>query len=72
MNNQIIGFTIGAMLLIIGLACLLPAMLDYTRDHHNYMAFLICASVSLFFGGALVLANRNPNTADRPLGKVLC
>ena len=57
MKNQVIGFTIGILLLIIGVAELIPAMLDYNDGHSNAYDFLGCAIVSIFFGGAFILSN---------------
>ena len=57
MTNQVIGFTIGILLLIIGVAELIPALLDYNDGHSNAYDFLGCSVVSIFFGGALILAN---------------
>jgi len=57
-NNQLIGFTLGILLLIVGVAELIPAVLDYNAGHSNAYDFLGCAIVSIFFGGALVISNR--------------
>lgn len=57
MKNQVIGFTIGILLLIIGVAELVPALLDYNDGHSNAYDFLGCSVVSIFFGGALILSN---------------
>lgn len=58
MRHQIIGFTLGLLLLIIGLAGLVPAFLDFNEGHNNAYDFLGCSIVSIFFGGALVTANQ--------------
>jgi len=56
---QIIGFTIGILLVIVGVAELIPALLDFKDGHLNASDFLVCSVVSIFFGGSLILANRN-------------
>lgn len=63
MNYQIIGFTIGAILLILGVAQLLPALLDFYDGHKNAQVFYFCGTVITFFGGALVLANKGFQTS---------
>lgn len=57
MKHQIVGFTIGILLVIIGIAEFIPALVDMSDDHINSAAFVECALVSLFFGGALILSN---------------
>lgn len=59
MKNQIIGFTIGVLLLIVGVAELIPAYLDHYDGHENYKAFLRCSVISIFFGASLVLINKS-------------
>jgi trk system potassium uptake protein TrkH len=59
LNNQIIWFTIGTLLVIVGVAGLIPAAVDWHSEHDNHVAFFKCAIISLFFGGALILGNRN-------------
>jgi trk system potassium uptake protein TrkH len=58
MKYQVIGFTIGTILLILGVAQLLPALLDFYDGHRNAQIFYFCGVVSIFFGGALLLANK--------------
>lgn len=57
MNFQIVGFTIGILLCILGVAELIPALMDWGEVHSNAQAFFISSVFSLFFGGALVLSN---------------
>jgi len=59
LKNQIIGFTIGVLLLIVGVAELIPAYLDHYDGHENYKAFLRCSVISIFFGASLVLINKS-------------
>ncbi|MCB1651223.1 MAG: TrkH family potassium uptake protein [Alphaproteobacteria bacterium] len=63
MNNSIVGFTIGILLLIIGVADLIPAALDWYDGHLNYESFLYCSVVSVFFGGLLILSNIEAGSA---------
>ncbi|MCD8566622.1 MAG: TrkH family potassium uptake protein [Alphaproteobacteria bacterium] len=58
MSYQIIAFTIGCILTILGVAQLLPALLDLYDGHINAQIFYLCGSVSTFFGGALIIANK--------------
>lgn len=59
MSYQIIGFTVGALLCILGVAELIPAAFDWRDGHPNAEVFLSCAVVSMFFGGALMITNQN-------------
>lgn len=58
MNYQVIAFTIGCILMILGVAQLFPALLDFYDGHRNAQVFYFCSVVCIFFGGALVLANK--------------
>lgn len=57
MYSPIIGSTIGFLLLIIGGTMLIPAFVDWQDGHVNYLSFLTCAVVSLFFSGAFLISN---------------
>lgn len=57
--TQTIAFTIGLLLSVIGIAELIPAAIDWANDHDNAADFLRCALISIFFGGALLIANVN-------------
>lgn len=59
MRNHIIGFTLGILLIIIGFAQLVPAFMDYGVQNPNYLDFLLCSGISLFFGGLFILSNFN-------------
>lgn len=61
MKNHIIGFTLGILLVIIGVAELVPAAMDYGVNNPNYQDFLWCSLLSLFFGGVLILSNYRHN-----------
>lgn len=63
LNSQIVGFTIGTLLVIIGITSLVPAAVDWQADHDNFSAFLKCSIISLFFGGLLILSNQNYKTS---------
>lgn len=62
MNYQVICFTIGAILAILGVAQLLPALLDFYDGHKNAQIFYFCGAVSIFFGGSLIIANKGFQT----------
>lgn len=53
---QIVGFTIGALLTILGFSELVPAFMDWGESSNAYV-FFESAAACLFFGGALILAN---------------
>ena len=57
MKGQVIGYTIGILLSILGIFECLPALLDFHDGSPNALAFFECAIVSMFFGGALILTN---------------
>lgn len=61
MNFQIIGFTLGLLLSILGVAELVPAWLEWVRGEPNALSFFLNAVFSLFFGISLVLANKSFN-----------
>lgn len=57
MNFQIVGLTLGILLVILGLAEMVPAILDRLEGHPNAAAFFVSGVVSFFFGGSLIVAN---------------
>ena len=59
MPFRIAGFTVGILLCILGVAQLIPAIVDAGVNDYNAFAFFVCACVCLFFGGGLILANQN-------------
>ncbi len=59
MRFQIVGYTIGILLLVLGVALLVPAVLDINDDHANAQVFLGSAALAYFFGGALYLSFRD-------------
>jgi len=59
MNFQIILFTLGFLLLVLGSALAFPFLLDTIDGHENAKAFGWSALSALFFGGALCIGNRN-------------
>lgn len=61
MKIQIIGFTLGILLSIIGVAELIPASFEWAYGEENFGAFIVCAIFSLFFGIALIISNRGFN-----------
>ncbi len=56
---QIVGFTLGMIILILGAFLLLPAFVDWRNGHANAGVFFQNAVFCLFFGGALAISNRN-------------
>ncbi len=59
MKFQIIGFVLGGLITIIGVAELIPAMIDQTAGHSNGAVFFFNALICLFLGANLAFANRN-------------
>lgn len=57
MRTEIIGFTLGALLTILGIAELVPAFIDWNHGHPNAQVFFLNALLCLFFGTALTLSN---------------
>ncbi len=57
MRTEIIGFTLGALLTILGVAELVPAFVDWNQGHPNAQVFFLNALLCLFFGVALTLSN---------------
>ncbi len=57
MKLQIIFFTIGIMLLTMGLALLCPFLLDLFDGHQNAAAFGWSAALAIFMGSCLCFAN---------------
>lgn len=62
MKFQIVGFTLGLLVTILGFAEMFPAMIDMARGHPNGEVFFFNGIVCLFFGGAMVIANRDFKT----------
>ncbi len=59
MNFQIIFFTLGFLLMILGTALTFPFLMDYWDNHHNSAAFGWSAITAIFFGGGFCISNRN-------------
>lgn len=59
MSFQIVGFTVGVLLCILGMAEIIPAMVDLGVHDRNANAFFACSIVCMFSGGILMLANQN-------------
>lgn len=59
MSFRIVGFTVGILLCILGIAQIIPALIDVHVNERNANAFFSCAVVCMFFGGILMLANQN-------------
>ena len=58
MRFRLAFFTSGLLLVMLGMAMLIPALLDYAQDHVNANAFFMSSFIALFIGGALCLTNR--------------
>lgn len=58
-NLQIVFFTVGILLLTLGVALVFPFLIDYSAGHGNAGAFGWSAVFALFAGGGLCLANRS-------------
>lgn len=54
-------FIIGWLIILVGLAMLVPMATDLAADHHDWAAFAWAAAIALFLGGLLVLGNRRPD-----------
>lgn len=63
--NRIVFISIGLMLVMLGALMGVPAIVDASLGNPDWKVFAISSGVSLFIGGALVLANRG---SDYKLG----
>ena len=59
MKFQIVGYTLGILITIIGLAEMVPALIDWRLGHENAQVFFFNGIVCLFFGGSLIISNRS-------------
>ena len=59
MKFQVIGYTLGILITIVGLAEMVPALIDFKIGHENAKAFFLNGILCVFFGGSLLIANRN-------------
>ncbi|MGB0720192.1 MAG: TrkH family potassium uptake protein [Bdellovibrionales bacterium] len=57
MKHSLIGLTLGIMIAMVGVAELIPALIDFAHGHNNADDFFRCAVVSIFFGGGLIIVN---------------
>lgn len=57
MNYHLIGYTIGLLLCLVGLAAMIPAIADYQAGSDNATSFLLSGLFALFIGGSLVFSN---------------
>jgi trk system potassium uptake protein len=58
MKFQVVGFTLGLLIAILGLSEMVPAIIDAADAHPNAEVFFFNGVLCLFFGGSLVIANR--------------
>ena len=56
-RRELLAF-LGILLVIVGLAMIIPAMVDLFVGHNDWQVFLVAAAVSVFAGGGLFLSNR--------------
>ena len=59
MKFQLIGYSLGVLVAVIGIMLMIPAMVDFHFDHDNSQVFFFNAVICLFFGGSLIIANRS-------------
>lgn len=59
MKFQIIGLTLGALLFILGLAEMIPAVLDFSQGDPNWKVFFESSFITLFWGGCMMLSCRS-------------
>ncbi len=61
MDFKIIGFTLGVLITIIGVAELFPAALEFSYSSAEAGNFFLNAIFCLFFGGCLIMGNKSFN-----------
>ena len=59
MKFQVVGYILGILITVVGLAQMVPAIIDWRLGHPNGWVFLFNGILCLFFGGSLILANRS-------------
>ncbi|MEZ5814263.1 MAG: TrkH family potassium uptake protein [Alphaproteobacteria bacterium] len=59
MKFQIVGYTLGVLITIVGLAEMVPALVDWRYGHDNFETFFFNGIICLFLGVGLILANRS-------------
>ncbi|MEX0583306.1 MAG: potassium transporter TrkG, partial [Sneathiella sp.] len=57
-NFRLIFAILGILLVVTGLAMIIPAMVDIFAGSNDWQVFLVSAAVSIFVGGGLFLSNR--------------
>lgn len=65
MKFQIVGYTLGLLITILGFAEMLPAVIDWSNNDANASIFFFNGVLCLFFGGCLIIANRNNDSSIR-------
>ena len=66
MKFQIVGYTLGILITILGLAEAVPGFVDLRVGHDNAWVFFFNSFLCLFFGGSLVLSNRGGEVIMQP------
>ncbi len=60
-----IALVVGIMLTTLGLAMILPILLELATDNHDWQAFFASAALTLFVGIALIFVGREPEGAGQ-------
>lgn len=60
MDLRPILYVIGILLSVLSVSLVLPMALDLYLGHEEWKVFFLCAVLTAFFGGALVLSNAGP------------
>ncbi|MCB1580991.1 MAG: TrkH family potassium uptake protein [Rhodospirillales bacterium] len=58
MKLQIVWYTLGVLVAVVGLAEMVPAIVDWRLGHENARDFFLNGILCLFFGGSLILSHR--------------
>jgi trk system potassium uptake protein TrkH len=61
MSFRPIFYINGILLLVLAVAMLIPAAVDMSAGHEDWKAFITAIIITTFFGGAMVLVNRQKN-----------
>ncbi|MCB9982294.1 MAG: TrkH family potassium uptake protein [Rhodospirillales bacterium] len=59
MKLQVVWYMLGILIAIVGLAEMVPAIVDWRMGHENARDFFLNGILCLFFGGSLVLSHRD-------------
>jgi len=59
LDFRIVGFTVGILLVILGMAMFVPAQVDFLNDNPNAHIFVHSGLLTIFVGGLLTIVNRD-------------